>query len=104
MVPERLAWAGGVVMSCVGIYLSFVPIANQLGKVVIIVLAASIILGAVLMFPYRRRNNGSPGRLINIRVSGRNNRVQTAGDNSTQLMADRDATIHNPGSRGRPQR
>jgi hypothetical protein len=95
MIPERLAWAGNVVMACVGIYLSFVPIANQLGKWVIVALGALIILGAVFMFPWRRRADGSAARLINVRVSGRGNRTQIAtGDNANQVMADRDVTVH----------
>ncbi|MDT5344179.1 MAG: hypothetical protein QOE52_3363 [Mycobacterium sp.] len=104
MVPERLAWAGSVIMSGVGIYLSYKPIANDLGKGLVVGLAALIILGALLMFPYRRRNADSPGRLISVRVGGRNNRVQTAGDCSTQVIADRDATVHTPGSPGKRQR
>lgn len=104
MVPERLAWVGSVIMSGVGIYLSYKPIANDLGKGLVIGLAVLIILGAVLMFPWRRRADGSPGRLIGVRVSGRNNRVQTAGDNSSQVMADRDASVHFGESPGQCER
>jgi hypothetical protein len=97
MVPERLAWVGGVIMSCVGIYVSYVPIANDLGKGLVAGLAGLVILAAILMFPWRRRSDGSPARLYKVKVGGRGNRVQTAGDNSTQVIANGDATIHAPG-------
>lgn len=95
MVPERLAWAGAVIMACVGIYLSYVPLANSLGKVVITILGGLVLLAAVLMFPWRRRADGSPTRLISPKVSGSNNRTQSAGDNSSQYMAGRDAKVDN---------
>ena len=93
MVPERLAWAGSVMMSGIGIYLSYMPIANDLGKWLVIGLAALVILGAVFMFPWRRRADGSAARLINVRVGGRKNRTQVAGDNANQYMVGRDAKI-----------
>jgi hypothetical protein len=87
MVPERLAWAGSVIMSCVGIYLSYKPIANDLGKGLVIGLAALIIVGAVLMFPWRRRADGSQGRLINTRVIGHHNPTMIAGERSNQIVS-----------------
>jgi hypothetical protein len=97
MGHERFAWAGGVTMSVIGIYLSYRPIAHDLGKGLVIALAGSVILAAILMFPWRRRSDGSPVRLYNVKVGGRGNRVQTAGDNSTQVIANRDATVHRSG-------
>jgi membrane protein implicated in regulation of membrane protease activity len=101
MWSERLAWAGSLIMSGVAIYLAWVPVASQLGRWVFVAIAALVILAALLMFPWRRRADGSAARFINnIRVSGRGNRVQSAGDNSTQAMADRDVTINPVVSRG----
>jgi hypothetical protein len=96
MVPERLAWVGGVVMSCVGVYVAYIPIANDLGRDLVATLAGLVIIAAILMFPWRRRSDGAAARLYNIRVRGRGNRVQTAGDNSTQVIANHDATVHAP--------
>lgn len=100
MIPERFAWLGSVVMSLVGIYLSYVPLKHDLGKVAVVVLASVIIVAAIAMFPWRRKSDGSTSRLVNTKVGGRNNRVQTAGDNSTQVIAGGDATVH--GGRNRP--
>lgn len=87
MVPERLAWAGGVAMSCIGIYLSFVPLAGQLGRWLVVALAGLVILAAILMFPWRRRPDGSAARLAGgLHLSGSNNRVQIAGDHANQVM------------------
>lgn len=96
MVPERLAWVGGVLISCVGIYVAYIPIANDLGKGFVATLAGLVILAAILMFPWRRRSDGVAARLYNVRVRGRGNRVQTAGDNSTQVITSHDATVHAP--------
>jgi membrane protein implicated in regulation of membrane protease activity len=88
MVPERFAWLGSVAMALVGIYLSYVPLKHDLGKVAVVVLASVIIIAAILMFPWRRRPDGSPARLIGGRfaVRGDNNRVQVAGDHANQVM------------------
>jgi hypothetical protein len=94
MVPERLAWTGGVIMSGVGIYLSYEPIASDLGKGLVITLATLVILAAILMFPWRRRADGSSVRIYSVKVGGRGNRVQNAGDNATQVIADRDARLN----------
>jgi hypothetical protein len=96
MLAERLAWAGSVMMSGVGIYVSLVPITNQLGKTLVIALAGSVLLAAVLMFPWRRQSDGSPVRLYNVKVGGRGSRVQSAGDNATQVMASHDVTVNAP--------
>lgn len=87
MVPERLAWAGSVIMSCIGIYLSFVPLAGQLGRWFVVALAGLVILAAVAMFPWRRRLDGSAARLVGgLQLSGSNNRVQVARDHANQVM------------------
>jgi hypothetical protein len=94
MVPERLAWAGSVVMSGIGIYLSYRPIANDLGKGLVTALAVLIIAAALCMFPWRRRADGSPRRLINTRVGGHHNPTMIAGERSSQIVSRDGGTFH----------
>ena len=94
MVPERLAWVGSVIMSGVGIYLSYKPIANNLGKGLVIGLAVLIIFAALAMFPWRRRADGTPGRLINVHVSGHHNPTMIAGERSNQIVSRDGGTFH----------
>ncbi|WP_204802634.1 hypothetical protein [Mycobacterium riyadhense] len=86
---ERFAWAGGVIMSGIGIYLSYRPIAHDLGKSLVLALASLMIVATILLFPWRRKGDGSASRLIdNFRASvrGNHNNVQIARDHANQTM------------------
>lgn len=101
MIPERLAWTGSVAMAGVGIYLSYVPLASNLGRGLVIGLASIVIVAALLMFPWKKNGDGSAARLgSRVRISGSRNHIQIAGDNSTQYQVGRDAKISATDRRG----
>lgn len=86
---ERFAWAGTVTMAVIGIYLSYRPIQHELGKGLVAGLAGLVILAAILLFPWRRRDDGTPERLVSgfrAGVRGNKNNVQIARDHANQTM------------------
>ncbi|WP_328857831.1 hypothetical protein OG579_01545 [Williamsia herbipolensis] len=92
MNMERSAWAGTTVFGSVAVYLALVPVSSQIGKWGVVAVGAAVVIGSLLVFPWKTAANGEPsGRLINaLKVGGSRNQVQILGDDSTGLQAGRD--------------
>jgi hypothetical protein len=73
MLTQRLSWGGTAIISALGAYLAWAQVANDLAKWSIYLIAALLLIASVLAFPCGRNDDGSPRRLLNVRVRGRNN-------------------------------
>ena len=82
MLTQRLSWGGTAIISALGAYLAWAQVANDLAKWSIYLIAALLLIASVLAFPCGRNDDGSPRRLLNVRVRGRNNPTFVSGDGS----------------------
>ena len=83
MLGQRLTWGGTAIVSALMIYLAWAQIADHLAKWSFGVIGGLLFIASMIMFPWGRKDDGSPRRLINVNVRGRNNPTFTAGDSST---------------------
>lgn len=86
---ERAAWFGNVLLAAVTVFLTWVPVASQVGRWGSIAIAVVVVIAVVVLYP-RRGPDGSVTRLAdrfrpNV-TTGDNSDVQIARDHANQTI------------------
>ena len=100
MLRQRLLWGGTTITSLVMGYLAYVKVESQLARWAFCLVFGLLFIASMVMFPWGQNDDGSPRRLLNYKVCGRNNPSFVAADSSTvtgPVLVTGRGTVHQHG-------